>query len=68
MSIEKKSLISNRIATKKAIVTKPQVRNVAATRVHAALSRVSPSRILAAPSRIVAAPSRILAAPSRVKT
>ena len=37
MSIEKKSLISNRTATKKAIVTKPEVSTVAATRAVAKL-------------------------------
>jgi hypothetical protein len=33
MSIEKKSLISNRTATKKALVAKPEVSKVASTRV-----------------------------------
>lgn len=32
MSIEKKSLISNRVASKKAIVTKPEVAKVASAR------------------------------------
>jgi hypothetical protein len=34
MAIEKKSLISNRTATKKAIVTKPEVSKVAPTRLN----------------------------------
>jgi hypothetical protein len=41
MSIEKKSLISNRTATKKAIVTKPEVTNVAPAR----LARPSKVRV-----------------------
>lgn len=47
MSIEKKSLISNRNATKKAIVTKPEVSKVASTR----LSRLHVSRA-SAPLRV----------------
>jgi len=45
MSIEKKSLISNRTATKKAILAKPEVSNVGATRVtlnKASVNRLAP--------------------------
>lgn len=45
MSIEKKSLISNRMATKKAIVTKPEVSKVNSTKiskVQASLAHTSP--------------------------
>jgi hypothetical protein len=42
MSIEKKSLISNRSAAKKALVTKPEVNKVASTKLFTArLSRTS---------------------------
>jgi len=44
MSIEKKSLISNRMASKKAIVTKPEVNNVAASKL-IAHSRVSVPKV-----------------------
>ena len=60
MSIEKKSLISNRTATKKAILAKPQVSTVAAAKV-VAPSRITPNRIT--PNRIT--PNRIT--PNRVK-
>ena len=43
MSIEKKSLISNRMATKKAIAAKPEVTTVASTRV--AGTRVAGTRV-----------------------
>jgi hypothetical protein len=58
MSIEKKSLISNRIATKKAIATKPEATKVVSTKV--AHARVAPARV--APARV--APARV--APARV--
>ena len=46
MSIEKKSLISNRTATKKALVTKPEVTKVASTRMaHTAVRTKTVSRI-----------------------
>jgi hypothetical protein len=51
MSIEKKSLISNRKATKKALVTKPEITKVATTRLaprqHLATRVVARQRIVA---------------------
>jgi hypothetical protein len=41
MSIEKKSLISNRMATKKAIVTKPEVNTVAPSKFSVAKSHLA---------------------------
>ena len=58
MSIEKKSLISNRSAAKKALVTKPEVNKVASTKMSPAkLSRVklaiSHASTRLAPGRII---------------
>ena len=47
MSIEKKSLISNRSAAKKALVTKPEVSKVASTKISS--TRLSHVRIATAP-------------------
>jgi hypothetical protein len=45
MSIEKKSLISNRMATKKAIVTKPEVNTVAPSKFSVAKARLEMPRV-----------------------
>lgn len=42
MAIEKKSLISNRTATKKAIITKPEVSKVAPTRLSTRFKAAGP--------------------------
>jgi len=47
MSIEKKSLISNRSASKKAIVTKPSA------------STVAPTRLQSHPTRVAGVPTRL---------
>jgi hypothetical protein len=61
MAIQKKSLISNRTATKKALVAKNEAIN------RPGVSAVAPTRVQVAPSRVQVAPSRVQVAPSRVK-
>jgi len=63
MSIEKKSLISNRSAAKKANVAKPQVNKVSSTKVSKLMS--SPTR--AYPARIARVNPAHLSTLSRVK-
>jgi hypothetical protein len=69
MAIQKKSLISNRTATKKALVAKPGVASVAPTRLKVADSRVkvADSRVRIADSRMKIADSRMKIADSRVR-
>jgi hypothetical protein len=68
MAIQKKSLISNRTATKKALVAKsegsnkPSVTAVVPNRVAA-----TPHRVAATPHRVAATPHRVAATPHRVK-
>ena len=57
MAIQKKSLISNTKATKKALVAKPEVANVAPTRVHGGfkptrLEGFRPTRLEVRPARL----------------
>ncbi|PYV84342.1 MAG: hypothetical protein DMG93_05090 [Acidobacteria bacterium] len=71
MSIEKKSLISNRIASKKAIVTKPEGSKVASTKMMS--SRVlghtkAVSRIAVKATSVTSAPNTRLVATTRLKS
>ena len=65
MSIEKKSLISNRTATKKALVTKPEVSSISATKLAkpkmaaVQLTRVAEPRITGVASPRVAVKTRL---------
>ncbi|HEY4053001.1 MAG TPA: hypothetical protein VGL74_04625 [Terriglobales bacterium] len=70
MSIEKKSLISNRIASKKAIVTKPEGSKVASNKTIVARMAAAPKVIArtAAPMSRMASATRIVAARIAVKT
>jgi hypothetical protein len=57
MAIQKKSLISNRTATKKALVAKPEVANVVPTRVHGGFK---PTRMEGfRPTRLEVRPARL---------
>ena len=60
MAIEKKSLISNRTATKKALVAKPEGSN------KPGVTTASPTRVIAGPHRVIAGPHRVVAGPHRV--
>ena len=68
MAIQKKSLISNRTATKKALVAKneainrPGVSTVAPTRL-----KVEPTRIRVEPTRVRVEPTRVRVDPTRVR-
>jgi hypothetical protein len=69
MSIEKKSLISNRIASKKAIVTKPEGSKVTSTK--AVASRVAGytkamSRVTVKATAVRSAPSKIALKPNPI--
>jgi len=65
MAIQKKSLISNRTATKKALVAKPEVTNVAPTRVHGGFK---PTRMEVRPARLEGfKPTRLEVRPARLE-
>ena len=65
MSITKKSLISNRGASKKAIVTKPEANKISATRVSLNQVAVKPPAVaLKAPAVALKAPAVALKAPA----
>jgi hypothetical protein len=70
MAIEKKSLISNRTATKKALVAKPEVTKTGITRNKAGLPRLSAldaTKVLMHHPRVAAHnPTRVLAANAKV--
>lgn len=69
MAIEKKSLISNRTATKKAIVTKPEVSKATATKVGPNFRGAGPNFRGAGPNFRGAGPNFRGAGPNfRVKT
>src|ERR1043166_2022314 len=63
MSIEKKSLISNRIAAKKAIVTKPEGSKVASTKMVS--NRVAPHTKVAVTS-VSSHPTKVSSHPTKV--
>jgi hypothetical protein len=56
MAIQKKSLISNRAATKKALVTKPEMS-----------TKSGITRIKGAPTRLRAVPNRLTSSPTRLR-
>jgi len=70
MSIERKSLISNRIASKKAIVTKPEGSKVASTKTvsHrvASVAKVA-NRLQIGPTKLVLNPSRVAMPTTKVR-
>jgi hypothetical protein len=68
MSISKKSLISNRSASKKAIVTKPEVTSAEATKVMAGPHKVmaGPHKVMAGPHKVMAGPHKVMAGPHKV--
>jgi hypothetical protein len=57
MSIEKKSLISNRIASKKAIVTKPEATKTVSSRV--ASHTKAATRVAVKPTAVSSHPSKV---------
>ena len=65
MSIEKKSLISNRIASKKAIVTKPEGSKVASNKTIMARSAVIP-RVALKPNAVALKPNAVALKPNAV--
>jgi hypothetical protein len=65
MSIEKKSLISNRIASKKAIVTKPEGSKVASNKTIMARSAAIP-RVALKPNAVALKPNAVALKPNAV--
>jgi len=64
MAIQKKSLISNRAATKKALVAKPEV----STKSGVTRLKVGPTRVASGPTRVAAGPTRVAAGPTRLRS
>jgi hypothetical protein len=65
MSIEKKSLISNRIASKKAIVTKPEGSKVASNKTIMARNAAIP-RVALKPNSVAVKPNAVSMKPNRL--
>lgn len=65
MSIEKKSLISNRIAAKKAIVTKPEGSKVASTKLISS-SVTSHTKVIVKPTAVTSAPTKVQVKPNMI--
>jgi hypothetical protein len=65
MSIEKKSLISNRIASKKAIVTKPEGSKVASNKTIMARNAAIP-RVALKPNSVAVKPNAVALKPNAV--
>ena len=68
MSIDKKSLISNRVAAKKAIATKPNVSKVASTKLQYNSVKVSHNSIKVTPNSIKLTPSNVRVGPTSVRS
>ena len=66
MSITKKSLISNRGASKKAIVTKPEVNKISATKLSLNRVAVKPTSVALKPTSVAVKPTSVAVKPTSV--